>query len=56
MTVLANEGLDPDMSMCNEIDPKTEEALVVLQKLLSKKIQKNKWNIKFSFYFYLFYL
>lgn len=40
MTVLANEGLDPDMSICSEIDADTQERLAVLQELLAKKTRK----------------
>lgn len=42
VTVLANEDLDPDMSICSEIDSETQERLVVLQQLLKKKTRKIK--------------
>ncbi|CAH1403084.1 unnamed protein product [Nezara viridula] len=40
LTYLANDGLDPDESLCGEIDEETQKRLTVFYKLLEKKIKK----------------
>ncbi|XP_014289515.1 borealin isoform X1 [Halyomorpha halys] len=40
LTYLANDGLDPDESLCGEIDEETQERLTVFYKLLERKIKK----------------